>query len=354
MSYQRGAIAAWDPSAAAAWTKDLDPIADRLEMGNQRIRHRVVGMGENGTWSGSAHDAACAQMTAIADQAVSTAECIRHVRTVVGTGLADVDTTRLRLLRLAELAELDGVSVSDTWTLTPIAATAEDAALKLAEWTPAISTGIADLAAADAAAAASVDAAAAALTGSDNGMHGFLPLALIGLGVAVEAATAAFIAAGVVTGAAVIALLLDKFGSIASVDEILSKVPDVFRSDDGPGQWEPKNHHMSERAADYQEQVTGSPPGTEYVVDGVAFDGFAEGTLLDAKGPGYENFLDENGEWKPFFEGQEELVNQAQRQLDAAGDTPVEWRVAEERAAEAIDRLLDGAGLGDIEVVHVP
>ncbi|WP_373453498.1 MULTISPECIES: Tox-REase-5 domain-containing protein [unclassified Rhodococcus (in: high G+C Gram-positive bacteria)] len=74
---------------------------------------------------------------------------------------------------------------------------------------------------------------------------------------------------------------------------------------------------MSERATDYQEQVTGSPLGIEYVVDGVAFDGFRDGRLKDAKGPGYEQFLDESGEWKPSFKGAAALVEQARRQLDA-------------------------------------
>ncbi len=41
---------------------------------------------------------------------------------------------------------------------------------------------------------------------------------------------------------------------------------------------------------EYQEQVTGSPPGTEYVVDGVAFDGFAEGHFRTPKVPDTSSF----------------------------------------------------------------
>ncbi|WP_338887396.1 Tox-REase-5 domain-containing protein [Rhodococcus sovatensis] len=111
---------------------------------------------------------------------------------------------------------------------------------------------------------------------------------------------------------------------------------------------------MSERAAEYQEQVTGSPPGTEYVVDGVAFDGFGDDTLKDAKGPGYEHHIDEDGQWKPYFKGADSLVAQAERQLLAADGTPIEWSIAEEKAADTIRNMLQDAGFGDIEVVYAP
>ena len=41
----------------------------------------------------------------------------------------------------------------------------------------------------------------------------------------------------------------------------------------------------------YQEAVTGVPSEIGYRVNGVKFDGFKNGTLIDAKGPGYERFL---------------------------------------------------------------
>jgi hypothetical protein len=112
---------------------------------------------------------------------------------------------------------------------------------------------------------------------------------------------------------------------------------------------------MSERATDYQEQVTGSPRGIEYVVDGVAFDGYSDGVLIDAKGLGLEGHIDEDENWKPYFTGDKAMVNQARRQLQAAGDTPVEWRVADEQTADTIRRTLQntGYGYGDIDVVHV-
>ncbi|WP_338887394.1 hypothetical protein [Rhodococcus sovatensis] len=237
MNYRRTAITTWDPAAAAAQTKLLDDIAERLADQNQRLSTRVVGMAGSGAWSGGAHDAASAQIATVSTDAQAAADGIRRIRTAVTTGLVNIDTARLRLLHLAALAEADGILVADNWSLMPLDPTAENAAVKLAEWSSSISAGVAGLGAADSASAAAVESAATSLRQSDQGMYGFAPLALIGLGVAVEAATAALVAAGVITGAAVIALLLEKFGGIASIDEILSKVPDVFRSDDGPGQW---------------------------------------------------------------------------------------------------------------------
>lgn len=331
----------------------LDQVAARLTSNAQRISTRVSNLPDAGSWSGAAQKAADETMRSNASEAATKANQIRAVRSSVAGGLTNIDSARLRLLRLAELAEAEGLVVADDWALTPLDPAAQDAAFKLAEWTTSITMGLASLAEADATSAATIRAAVRELRGV-SGMHGFFPIALAGLAVAVELATAALIAAGVITGAALIALLLEKFAGIASTQDILDNIPDVFRSEDGPGQYEPRNHNMSERAAAYQEQVTGSPRGIEYVVDGVAFDGFRDGKLSDAKGPGYEQFLDENGEWKPFFKGADTLVDQARRQLAAAGDTPVEWVVAEEQAADAMERMLDAADITEIEITYVP
>jgi hypothetical protein len=53
---------------------------------------------------------------------------------------------------------------------------------------------------------------------------------------------------------------------------------------------------MSRRAARYQQQISGRPVdeaywvgGTHSKAGGVKFDGFQDGVLLEAKGPGYAN-----------------------------------------------------------------
>jgi restriction endonuclease fold toxin 5 of polymorphic toxin system len=88
----------------------------------------------------------------------------------------------------------------------------------------------------------------------------------------------------------------------------------------------------------------------------VKFDGFKNGVLLEAKGPGYANkFLDEL-EPKSWFKhtGAQDLVNQARRQLNAVRGKgiPIQWHVAEEKTAEAIRALLNKEKVYGIEVVY--
>jgi hypothetical protein len=123
----------------------------------------------------------------------------------------------------------------------------------------------------------------------------------------------------------------------------------------GPGEWIQVNESMSASARSYQEQVTGAPKGSAYRVKGggekADFDGYREGVLLEAKGPGYEAFFEKTLEPKRFFKGGEGLLQQAQRQLMAAQGTPIRWIVAEKRFAEALRKLFTNSGF-DIEVVY--
>jgi hypothetical protein len=122
----------------------------------------------------------------------------------------------------------------------------------------------------------------------------------------------------------------------------------------GPGVWTAENESMSSRARDYQERVTGASRNTVYEVNGVKFDGYQGGTLIDAKGPGYDRFLESNGAFKPWFSGANGLVNDANRQLAAANGVPIQWRVAEERTANAIRDLFAANGVNGIDVVYTP
>ena len=122
----------------------------------------------------------------------------------------------------------------------------------------------------------------------------------------------------------------------------------------GPGEWENVNESMSERASQYQSQITGRPPGSVYRVNGVKFDGYQDGTLIDAKGPGYANFLKPNGTFQPWWSGSRGLVDQARSQIAAANGTPIKWYVAEPEAADAINALLRSNRCGSIEVIYMP
>jgi len=131
----------------------------------------------------------------------------------------------------------------------------------------------------------------------------------------------------------------------------------------GPGQWGPAQESMSKRAARYQEQICGQPVSEAYWVGGVGrksggvkFDGFENGVLLEAKGPGYANKFNDDLSPKKWFapSGARQLIDQAKRQFDAAPGIPIRWHVAEEKAADALRKLLKDSGVRGIEVVHTP
>jgi hypothetical protein len=120
-----------------------------------------------------------------------------------------------------------------------------------------------------------------------------------------------------------------------------------------PGALRRANESMKDRASDYQSRLTGTPPGHAYYVDGIKFDGFTDGVLIEAKGPGYAKFL-RHGEFPDWFDGAQDMVEQAQRQLRVAKGVPVTWVVAEPEAAAAIRRLLAERGIIGITIKHVP
>jgi hypothetical protein len=123
----------------------------------------------------------------------------------------------------------------------------------------------------------------------------------------------------------------------------------------GPGQWQPVKESMSRRAARYQEQISGRSVDQSYIVRGVRFDGYKDGVLLEAKGPGYANkFLGDLSPKKWFTKGAQNLVDQALRQVQAAKGAPIRWHVAESKVAEAIRVLFKKNGVQEIEVIHTP
>ena len=111
---------------------------------------------------------------------------------------------------------------------------------------------------------------------------------------------------------------------------------------------------MSDRAARYQEQITGQPADQSYVVttdngQKVKFDGYESGKYREAKGPGYENFVSKkNDKFYPWFDGADGLVEQARRQASAANGTPVVGTFAEQRAADAFEKRLSKEGIDGI------
>ncbi|MCE9672099.1 immunity 52 family protein [Myxococcus stipitatus] len=90
---------------------------------------------------------------------------------------------------------------------------------------------------------------------------------------------------------------------------------------------------MSPRARRYQERISGLSAdeaswggGVGKDSGGVKFDGFEEGVLLEAKGPGYATFF-KGLDPKRWFKnsGAKSLGEQALRQVNAAKGMPIRW-----------------------------
>lgn len=126
----------------------------------------------------------------------------------------------------------------------------------------------------------------------------------------------------------------------------------------GPGQWKPANESMKPAARRYQEQISGRSADDAYWVGDVKFDGYKDEILLEAKGPNYDNKFLDSLEPKHWFKstGAQQILDQAERQLRSIRDLriPIEWHVAEKKAAEAMRNLLRNARLEGIEVIHTP
>jgi Restriction endonuclease fold toxin 5 len=128
----------------------------------------------------------------------------------------------------------------------------------------------------------------------------------------------------------------------------------------GPGQWVPKNEHMSERSRAFQHKQTKAPAGWVYRVrhngEKADFDGFDfdQGILLETKGLGYDKHFDAKLNPKQYFQGAKRLVRQAERQSRVAHGVPIRWHVAEPRMVAILKKLFRRNRIQGIDVVHTP
>ena len=118
----------------------------------------------------------------------------------------------------------------------------------------------------------------------------------------------------------------------------------------GCGKWEEVNESMSENSRTYQEKITGKS-GKAWVQNGVKFDGYRNGTLIEAKG-NYDNFVNKDGKFYSWFKGKDSLLDQASRQTIAADGTAIEWYVQSEKSYNAISNILQG--YDNIAVIFKP
>lgn len=99
-------------------------------------------------------------------------------------------------------------------------------------------------------------------------------------------------------------------------------------------------------------------PEHAYWLGGYKFDGYKNGVLIEAKGPGYKRFINKDGSFKYWFEmsgGLDEFVLQARHQSTAAkdaGNLPVEWHVADIELVEPLRSLLLDNDIMNIRVIH--
>jgi hypothetical protein len=122
----------------------------------------------------------------------------------------------------------------------------------------------------------------------------------------------------------------------------------------------PPPYEFDNRAEAYQSYVTGLPPGWAVTLfnpvtgKDVYFDGCREtdGTMLEAKGPGYLDMLEKGPDY-PWKGVEAKMLDQAQRQVAVAGGRPIVWYFAE---GEVADRMRELFAVRDfyISVVVVP
>ncbi len=156
-------------------------------------------------------------------------------------------------------------------------------------------------------------------------------------------------AAGIVGSATMVGHGVLVASKVLSNGDPLTK---LYAQSSGPGKWKKSTESMSARAAGYQGRITGKP-GEVYRVNGIKFDGYKGGTLLDAKGPGYANFV-KGGRFQPWFDGAEKMVIEARNQLRAANGVPITWHVAEQDALDAIRNLFRDEGISGINLTYTP
>jgi hypothetical protein len=117
------------------------------------------------------------------------------------------------------------------------------------------------------------------------------------------------------------------------------------------GKWVKVNESMSDLSRKYQKQITGRT-GEAWLENGVKFDGVKNGRLIEVKGD-YSNFI-ENGKFKRWFTGDQSLVDQARRQLEAAKGNPIDWYCINEPTKKAIKDLFDRNGIKGINFIVEP
>ncbi|MBD3548802.1 Tox-REase-5 domain-containing protein [Streptomyces sp. JV180] len=137
-------------------------------------------------------------------------------------------------------------------------------------------------------------------------------------------------------------------------------------ADAGDGYWasrdrNPAPNWKNESWLRYQEQVTGTNRGQEYVVPhpregkpAVEYDGWdsSRQTFLEAKN-GYGSYLSQSDKGTLTPSGKDKFVTEARAQVEASGGRSVEWHFSDPDVAKAARKAFRDEGL-PVKVVHTP
>ncbi|MFD3972130.1 Tox-REase-5 domain-containing protein [Streptomyces cyaneofuscatus] len=137
-------------------------------------------------------------------------------------------------------------------------------------------------------------------------------------------------------------------------------------ADAGDGYWasrdrNPAPNWKNESWLRYQEQITGTNRGQEYVVPhpregkpAVEYDGWdsSRQTYLEAKN-GYGSYLSKTDPGTLTPSGKDKFVAEARAQVEAAGGKPVEWHFSDPEVAKAARKAFRDEGL-PVKVVPTP
>ncbi|MFI9625662.1 Tox-REase-5 domain-containing protein [Streptomyces sp. NPDC052042] len=135
-------------------------------------------------------------------------------------------------------------------------------------------------------------------------------------------------------------------------------------ADLGDGYWASRDRNplpnwKNESWLRYQEQITGTNRGQEYVVPhpregkpAVEYDGWDSGrqTFLEAKN-GYQSYLSQSEPGTLTKSGKDKFVTEARAQVEASGGRAVEWHFSDPEVAKAARKAFRDEGL-PIKVVH--
>lgn len=117
------------------------------------------------------------------------------------------------------------------------------------------------------------------------------------------------------------------------------------------GTWINVNEHMSQASRDFQTQITGQT-GQAFLINGVRFDGVsAAGRLIEVKGS-FSAFINQNtGQFHSWFRGGQGFIDQANRQLQAAGRVPIDWFFSDKASMNAVMKLFESANIRGINFI---